>query len=722
MATLGLPLALDGSYASPGTVGYWLDETDVVFGGEGVAIDLVRPTFPRDWPAVFKSSTALKSLVNRKLRGVRCRAIAAPPKGADAATALEAITSFSLQIHPYHSFSNSLKLAAALPGWQVVKGFIVFEQLEQPAGDAFLAMRHWWVSSPTGTWIDLTPPLNSAGLAGSTDSQALLVESPLGDKSEAALDESQQTFAAALASSFTAPPPIAPEVMVDVSDMRIAEAAQGAADERHDGVGAGVGAASQHGCSLVEQAEGQRVANGSTVVEARKDGTDELRAEADALYRSGDATRAEELYKQLAEPVVEGAVEGKERGNAKFKAGDMEGANAEYEEALTRLGLDPRRFNYFSDQAAAEFGQMVRRATPNGLVHSLHSNRAAALLKLSRNEEAEKAASLALKEKPSDPKARVRRASALRALCKHAAAAAVLAQAMQRRDGVDGELAHMLTDVWCERAPEIEAYVAEVRAAGAAAGEAGGGAKGSAAGVASVERALCCALHGIGTSGDWARSKGGMAKGATGARLLARKSIKCFFEAARVLAGREYPETDHEGARCLLRLASWIVGISGVPGVEAAIVDGLHEQVLSSLQTDHYMSTFEALSGPEPVCVELLQLLEALVRRRVSNLKKLDHPLEVLLRIFSFRSAVRVRAVAISLLAWCARCPKTRDMLFSGRYDERILSPINTAMKDYARLLQIPDDLWVVDPDSEAYTAETGICLSDGGLHSGKVG
>ena len=90
------------------------------------------------------------------------------------------------------------------------------------------------------------------------------------------------------------------------------------------------------------------------------------------------------------------------------------------------------------------------------------------------------------------------------------------------------------------------------------------------------------------------------------------------------------------------------------------------------------------------------------MRRRISNLTKLTHPLDVLLRIFSFRKSAKVRA-----------------HLFAGRYDERALQPVNTAIKDYARLLEMEDDEWVVEPDAPEYKKETGICLSDAGMHAG---
>ena len=34
--------------------------------------------FPRGWPAIFKESAALRTLVNKKLRGTRCRAVDPP--------------------------------------------------------------------------------------------------------------------------------------------------------------------------------------------------------------------------------------------------------------------------------------------------------------------------------------------------------------------------------------------------------------------------------------------------------------------------------------------------------------------------------------------------------------------------------------------------------------------------------------------------------------------
>ena len=158
--------------------------------------------------------------------------------------------------------------------------------------------------------------------------------------------------------------------------------------------------------------------------------------------------------------------------------------------------------------------------------------------------------------------------------------------------------------------------------------------------------------------------------------------------------------------------------------MEDACVAGMNEQLRSAAGEPYSTSCFEALTGPEATCVELLHIVESMVRRRVSNLRKLDHPLEVLLRVFSFRASARVRAVCVSLMAWCARRtgPRRGSRACAGRYDERTLKPINTAMKDYARILEIADDEWVVDPADPRYARETGICLSDGGMHAGVYG
>eukprot|EP00966_Prymnesium_polylepis_P121192 2801153-Prymnesium_polylepis.1 len=76
--------------------------------------------------------------------------------------------------HPLCSFSNVKRLEATTPGeWQIVKGWSVFEMLDRPAGSVFVAVRHWWLASAEGVWID---PAGSA--------RSLLVESVQGEKTE----------------------------------------------------------------------------------------------------------------------------------------------------------------------------------------------------------------------------------------------------------------------------------------------------------------------------------------------------------------------------------------------------------------------------------------------------------------------------------------------------------------------------------------------------------
>ena len=115
------------------------------------------------------------------------------------------------------------------------------------------------------------------------------------------------------------------------------------------------------------------------------------------------------------------------------------------------------------------------------------------------------------------------------------------------------------------------------------------------------------ALHNIGSSGDWARkgmlgaaarerhagtgekaAAGGGGGGGGGgapvsaavlkkvasvdaARLLARKSFVCMIHAALPLAKRGYPETDHDGGRCLIRACAWIVSIRNATETEDAV-------------------------------------------------------------------------------------------------------------------------------------------------------
>ena len=144
--------------------------------------------FPRGWPAVF-ATQPLKSFMGKALRGVRCRAVAVDMQsGVATASAVP-------QLRPFESFSNAQAVANANAGWDLMRGFAVWEVSSHeeacagevkalPIGTSFVALRHWWNVKPDGTWADLTPPLVPPAV--DVDCRVLLVESPLGTKDAAA--------------------------------------------------------------------------------------------------------------------------------------------------------------------------------------------------------------------------------------------------------------------------------------------------------------------------------------------------------------------------------------------------------------------------------------------------------------------------------------------------------------------------------------------------------
>lgn len=152
------PLGSSGS-ASDNELGHWLSlSQDLIMSGEDSAAALPLPPLlpgPRDWPAVFTSSKALKRLINKQLKGSRCRAVEPAPREQQAALS-------RVVLHPLHSCRNALRLSERL-GWSIVKGFRVFEIAADPSSSttppAYLAMRHWWSATESGMWIDGTPPL-----------------------------------------------------------------------------------------------------------------------------------------------------------------------------------------------------------------------------------------------------------------------------------------------------------------------------------------------------------------------------------------------------------------------------------------------------------------------------------------------------------------------------------------------------------------------------------
>ena len=230
-----MPVTADGAPAGIGAIGRWLTAEDLFAADakdqaheEGTSslrcsADRLPLIFPRDWPAVFTRET-MKVMVNKTLRGVRCRAVL-PPSAADVAAVA------GLGLRPLHAFDNAEAVAATL-GWPVVKGFLVLERADTGAdGASFVAIRHWWNVKPAagggregGVWLDLTPrpwgELGGAGGGGGDDdggdggggdARVVLVESLRGEKRAVPLSAAGRDFATALAARLganTAPPPL----------------------------------------------------------------------------------------------------------------------------------------------------------------------------------------------------------------------------------------------------------------------------------------------------------------------------------------------------------------------------------------------------------------------------------------------------------------------------------------------------------------------------------
>ena len=217
-----VPCSINGP-AADGANGRWLDcaddfvSTDTRFfrpSAERQALD-----FPENWPAVFKESPKLKSLINKQLRGTRCRVVG-PPSSADSAAAA------CVSLRPLHSFDNALGLSDVL-GWSVVKGFLILErsaapqqppesgnaaapptassrqqqpqeqQQQQQAGAThFVAIRHYW-NAKDGAWLDLTPP-HVPPMPG-REQRSLLVESERCEKHPSPLTPARKAFAVSMA-------------------------------------------------------------------------------------------------------------------------------------------------------------------------------------------------------------------------------------------------------------------------------------------------------------------------------------------------------------------------------------------------------------------------------------------------------------------------------------------------------------------------------------------
>jgi len=149
-------LAEDGSEPKVGeSNGFWLSEVDFVSSTSKVAPtlrDLEKLGFPRDWPAVYTQSAALKALIGRRGRLLGKKvAVAGVPTPEEWAQVPQ------LSYCPLQSLANAERAAAAGQGLQVVRGWALFERLDRDPGEAFVAERYWWVALSDGRWVDVSP-------------------------------------------------------------------------------------------------------------------------------------------------------------------------------------------------------------------------------------------------------------------------------------------------------------------------------------------------------------------------------------------------------------------------------------------------------------------------------------------------------------------------------------------------------------------------------------
>jgi len=131
--------------------GYWLNDADFVSTEQLGPKNLGSLGFPRDWPNVYTSSKALKSLVGKKgtCAGKKVGVVATPAPEETAQVK-------GLKFYQLQSFSNAERVEKAT-GMQVIQGWAIFEHLDKPVSTGFVAERFWWNLLPDGRWVDFTP-------------------------------------------------------------------------------------------------------------------------------------------------------------------------------------------------------------------------------------------------------------------------------------------------------------------------------------------------------------------------------------------------------------------------------------------------------------------------------------------------------------------------------------------------------------------------------------
>ena len=702
------PASASPSSGRPGVgdVGIWAltSPIDDVLGSDEAAAEAVRRGsprlgFPRDWPAAFRQSAALRALISR-LKGKHCRAISAP-----APSVGEVIARTAPALHPLHAPLNAQRLAAALPGWSAVAGWIVFELLDREVGGAFVALRHAWSEAPGGAWVDATPRLVAFG--DGADERLLLVEGAGAAKHAAPLTRAGVEFIEGLA-------------------RRLGR-------DREAGMPQKAVAPTDGACAAL----GGLHVSGAPGSPRKAAGSDGCLADGVALFKRGHVAAARRAYDAAIGARIRLAEAGRGEADGARRAGDAARALVAYEGALRSLGTGPKpghvgrvpaaelvpyAYGYevgaadaLGEPATAEFARLLRLRTAGPLLAALHAGAAAALIELGAPAAARAAASAALKVDPPHVHARCTRAAACRQLGALAAACDDLASALNVSLGISGggappparsharAISRDLVACWILRAPELAPYIAEAaaeaeRAACDACGDAG---------AAAVEGALCCALHAIGDAGRWARGSpaAGAPAGVDGPRALALPSAASLVIAAHELAA----SGDATGARCLTRAGAWLLGVRGADGAESALLAALHEEAGGSAQLKS--TRFAGLMSSAPSSsVGGLQLLEALARRRVSNCPRLF--VDYLSNCWSFRDDARVRRQAASTIAWVMRCPTCRGRFDFHRAED--IKPITERARRYRELCAVREAWEIGHTDAVAYTRETGISIGDG--------
>lgn len=145
-------LDFEGAEALVGqSTGYWHNDSDFISTADLKPDRLGNLGFPRDWPGVYSTSKALKSLIGKKGRCAG-KKVGVVPEPLPEETAKIGNT----KIVQMNSFSNAERVQKDA-GLDVVRGWAIYEHLDLAMSEAFVAERYWWNAMPDGKWVDFTP-------------------------------------------------------------------------------------------------------------------------------------------------------------------------------------------------------------------------------------------------------------------------------------------------------------------------------------------------------------------------------------------------------------------------------------------------------------------------------------------------------------------------------------------------------------------------------------